>query len=216
MLTLSGKIPDLLQMCSPVAKLVQAGGVIVDVGPKGRVLTYWPETREPMEWVNPSEVFLDLTNSTGRAHAAWRLGAHHSISHRPDWIRKLGGWELWSYGGGMWYQDFEGPLADLDPNDPRLLPDGTRWVDAMALKLVCEHEMGALLMAESPRLAHSYLDAAGERDSLAEEVSRLRYERSRLLAWLSKIEGGDNPCDDEFRLRHWAWKAGMGQEVEDE
>lgn len=30
-------------------------------------------------------------------------------------------------------------LAALDMDDPRLLPDGSRWVDAMALKLVCEH-----------------------------------------------------------------------------
>ena len=27
-------------------------------------------------------------------------------------------------------------LADLDPNDPRLLPDGSRWVDAEALRRV--------------------------------------------------------------------------------
>jgi hypothetical protein len=35
-----------------------------------------------------------------------------------------------------------GPLATLDPNDPRLLPDGSRWVDAEALRLVCLHVAG--------------------------------------------------------------------------
>lgn len=29
-------------------------------------------------------------------------------------------------------------LADLDPNDDRRLPDGSRWVDALALRLCCE------------------------------------------------------------------------------
>ena len=144
MLNLSGKIPNLLQKCSPVAKPRRTSGVIVDVGPEGRVLIYWPENREPMGWVNPSEVSLDLTNSTGRAHATWRLGAHYNIPNRPDWIRKVGGWELESYGGGVWFPDFNEPLADLNPNDPRLLPDGSRWVDAEALRRVCEQELGAL------------------------------------------------------------------------
>ncbi len=30
-------------------------------------------------------------------------------------------------------------LGALDPLNPRTLPDGSRWADAMALKLVCEH-----------------------------------------------------------------------------
>jgi hypothetical protein len=33
-------------------------------------------------------------------------------------------------------------LADLDPNDPRTLPDGSRWIDAEALRRVCLHVAG--------------------------------------------------------------------------
>jgi hypothetical protein len=33
-------------------------------------------------------------------------------------------------------------LAGLDPDDPRLLPDGSRWVDAEALRRVCLHVAG--------------------------------------------------------------------------
>jgi hypothetical protein len=33
-------------------------------------------------------------------------------------------------------------LADLDPNDVRLLPDGSRWVDAEALRRVVLHVAG--------------------------------------------------------------------------
>lgn len=33
-------------------------------------------------------------------------------------------------------------LAALDPNDDTLLPDGSRLVDALALKLVAEHLFG--------------------------------------------------------------------------
>ena len=33
-------------------------------------------------------------------------------------------------------------LATLDPNDPRLLPDGSRLVDALALSLVARHVAG--------------------------------------------------------------------------
>ena len=33
-------------------------------------------------------------------------------------------------------------LADLDPNDDRRLPDGSRWVDAEALRRVVLHVAG--------------------------------------------------------------------------
>lgn len=34
------------------------------------------------------------------------------------------------------------PLADLDPHDPTPLPDGSRRVDALALRSVCLHVAG--------------------------------------------------------------------------
>ncbi len=48
--------------------------------------------------------------------------------------------------------------------------------------------------------------------TLHAEVERLRAERERLLAWLSRIEGGDNPTAHADTRRHWAWSAGMGVE----
>jgi hypothetical protein len=35
-------------------------------------------------------------------------------------------------------------LDDLDPEDPRLLPDGSRWVDAEALRRVVCHVAGVV------------------------------------------------------------------------
>lgn len=55
----------------------------------------------------------------------------------------------------------------------------------------------------------------GRAKELEAENARLQAERERLLTWLSKIEGGDNPTGDVADLRQWAWKAGMGSEVDD-
>lgn len=46
--------------------------------------------------------------------------------------------------------------------------------------------------------------AMGERDA---EVDRLGAEIDRLAAWLRCIEGGEDPCRDEARLRQWAYEA---------
>ena len=41
------------------------------------------------------------------------------------------------------WRELDPALAHLDPTDPRTLPDGSRWVDAEALRLVCLHLMEA-------------------------------------------------------------------------
>ena len=58
-------------------------------------------------------------------------------------------WTLAGYGSAPFRDACDEPfdgvvpaLANLDPNDPRLLPDGSRWVDAEALRLVCLHAVG--------------------------------------------------------------------------
>jgi hypothetical protein len=48
---------------------------------------------------------------------------------------------LWMCGASGWTAS-EDPLADLDPNDDRLLPDGSRRVDAEALRRVVLHVAG--------------------------------------------------------------------------
>ena len=41
----------------------------------------------------------------------------------------------------------------------------------------------------------------------ASDARRLQGEVERLTAWLSKIDGGDDPCTDESTLRQWAFEA---------
>lgn len=46
----------------------------------------------------------------------------------------------------------------------------------------------------------------------SKDSARLAAEVARLSAWLDKIEGGDDPCQDEEQLRTWAYAAGMGKD----
>jgi hypothetical protein len=95
----------------------------------------------------PRDLELDLTDATGRAHAAWWLAGAVGASHATR--DEMGGVELIidGRGDGCWGAPLcrfipEGTvpaLANIDPNDSRKIPDGSRWVDAMALKLVCDH-----------------------------------------------------------------------------
>lgn len=130
---------------------------------------------------------LDLTDATGRAHAAWALATRFKhlceTPHGPTgavWRRQRWSWPVWGLTGPAPSMDYPGTertgpvttfgswptapeqnawfesartegwfrivpgLDDLDPNDPRLLPDGYRWVDAKALQVTCLHEFGSL------------------------------------------------------------------------
>ena len=92
---------------------------------------------------------LDLTDATGRAHAAWWLMGLLDNRHWPDVAT---GARLWLGGTSermrtrAWQRmrraaRFVDMTAHLDPNDTRTLPDRSRWVDAEALRLVCLHLM---------------------------------------------------------------------------
>ncbi len=75
---------------------------------------------------------LDLEDKTGRAHAAWWLAgqpAQYGTSWRGLTKRQVS-------------RHIVGEFPTLDPADPRLLPDGSRCVDAEALRLVCLHVAG--------------------------------------------------------------------------
>ena len=114
-------------------------------------------------------VALDLTDATGRAHAAWWVARFMAVDvDQPDpygvlfgmtekATRTEGVWSVWGrHHGARFVPWLDGmgqcgtsagtvvpALANLDPNDPRTLPDGSRWVDAEALRLVCLHLMEA-------------------------------------------------------------------------
>ncbi len=71
------------------------------------------------------------------------------------------------------------------------------------------------LAAERDGIRRELEEVQSRVDDLEAENTRLQAERERLLTWMSKIEGGDNPTGDVADLRQWAWKAGMGSEVDD-
>jgi hypothetical protein len=50
-------------------------------------------------------------------------------------------------------------------------------------------------------------DLAVELDAATRRIAGLEREVERLAGWLRKIDGGDDPCTDEARLRQWAYEA---------
>ena len=141
-LTLPGSIPGLLRRGSPVTQGARSGVVV----------HLWEADMASVAWAPPHDaasdccwavdrLALDLTDATGRTHATWwwRRVRHDDVP-AEHWIRvapEMGG----SYGaaGLAGYEEFALPL---DLTDPRRLPDGSRWVDAEALRRVVLHVAG--------------------------------------------------------------------------
>jgi len=106
------------------------------------------------------DISLDLTDATGRTHAAWWLagtfaGEMKRQSTLSVWRHREAAcraWRLEGYGGsertfrdrytGCAFDVVVPSLAYLDPNDDTRLPDGSRWVDAEALRRVVLHVAG--------------------------------------------------------------------------
>lgn len=164
-LTLPGTLPGLLQVCSRVRHDDGRRGTVVGLSPGGS--DSYPEEGSVLVCFDgawdacPEEVSLellglDLTDATGREHAAWWLADQMAadpmdlITHSPffevvfwanegsDEVGTFLGWAL-NAPAGRWHFLGWDCLHDLDPEDPRTLPDGSRWVDAEALRLVCLH-----------------------------------------------------------------------------
>lgn len=153
-LTLPGTIPGLLRrgspVIAPVSKRVRVPGRRALV--EGEHLDTGLVLLADGALEDASDLRLDLTDATGRAHAAWWLEGQ-----APRWRTMMAG----RLGGEMLRllecvetHKFLGSdereargrvrlvLNDLDPNDPRLLPDGSRYVDAEALRRVVLHVAG--------------------------------------------------------------------------
>ena len=163
-LTLPGTIPGLLRKCSPVHVDGRGGGVVVDKpGDKVgwfRVLCDGCEDEPDAE--SRSCVHLDLTDATGRAHALWWLAAHTPQMYGADPASGCDAFDSFSMGfscvglrirvegviltwrcAQFMMGDLVCPLlTDLDPDDDTRLPDGSRWVDAEALRRVVLHVAG--------------------------------------------------------------------------
>lgn len=120
------------------------GGVLLDdEGPDGEQLAALPEqcevstadarTRDALaRWVAGR-----IGRSVGSIAPGW-------VMHRQRWELSTDGDDTNTYFGVDWERpDVVVPtLGDLDPRDPRLLPDGSRWVDAAALAAVARHVGG--------------------------------------------------------------------------
>jgi len=90
---------------------------------------------------------LDLTDATARAHLAWWLDAAYvpSLACPSEAVfrREGNGWMLDSGPGrGVIGWVPEQLVVAIDPDDARLLPDGSRLADALALSLVARHVAG--------------------------------------------------------------------------
>jgi len=164
-----------VHVTSPVVHSDGRRGVVVGLiatgGPDGTDLApdvAWVAWRDdvlsglPAEQVPVSDLALDLTDKTGRAHAAWwlaeRLGlealrtgvvairlqdvADYSTDGQALALETKVVWALGDERYDIGTPEVLAALADLDPHDPRLLEDGSRWVDAEALRLVCLHVAG--------------------------------------------------------------------------
>lgn len=118
-LTLPGTIPDLLRWCSPVRVEVEYLGR--KVRGHGAVLSIDPGRREVvvavhligLVWRSFDDIDLDLTDATGRAHAAWWLWStltRSSVEWCPSWRRFARGYQL-DIGNGRPFYFFERGMA---------------------------------------------------------------------------------------------------------
>lgn len=168
-LTLPGTIPGLLRRGSPVID-DRGRRATVTVWFVRQDFVTWTIVGDDLDeipkWQHgeglPADVALDLADPTSRAHAAWYLGGVGA-----SWHLSCDGFRRWEIHGGEtpragFMLEYEGVGAEhrrmrsrpnidvtdvtaldhLNPDDPRLLPDGSRWVDAEALRLVCLHVAG--------------------------------------------------------------------------
>lgn len=135
-LTLPGEIPGLLRRCSPTPL-----GIVTEVRADGFArLGQDIESGPCGSWMNPRLLALDLTDATGRAHAAWWCRSCREPLPYPA-IAALATYRTGRPRQEAWatLRQHFAFLAHLDPNDPRALPDGSRRVDAEALRLVVLH-----------------------------------------------------------------------------
>lgn len=161
--------PDLLDgWCGPVgvppwnAKMLGTV-VVVDTAPGARQSTCLT-TLEGVVRVDHDMLFLDLSSpecaDRGARVLASRLGARAGVTaplfRRHDATPEFSSWALWDGEGAAhiatsvpcsptrsghppWPQFYVPALAAIDPNHPRIVPSGARWVDLRALALWLAH-----------------------------------------------------------------------------
>jgi len=152
-LTVPATLPGVVRVGTPLAGSCVAVSAVHedDAG-----VLYCMVARDPMEShgaINPEplcDLHVDLTDATGRAHVAWAVAAALGVNPSrcsPRWIGTTPrpGWAIdggENYVYRRYYRSFDAFNGKLDPHDNTRLPDGSRWVDAEALRLVALHVLG--------------------------------------------------------------------------
>jgi len=158
-LTLPGTIPGLLRVCSPVVQTFNGGRrcVVSELG-GGTV----PMARIGGQWFKLSELALDLSDPTGRFHVLHWLASRDVAAVNDiadDMTGPIVGALYWAWLG--WEDDTGAPLGwelnlwtarhffldndlfeDLNHREVGVLSDGSRWVDAEALRRIVLHVAG--------------------------------------------------------------------------
>jgi len=160
-LILPGDIPGLLRRGSPVLVDTHKGDVYGCGAPAlvltpGRQIAYISAARHfgvgVRGGVYPGHIHLDLTDPTGRCHAAWWLMRYK----RPAMVETHASWGPYSLGedrdhsvlrpalhtgSGMeyYYSEVNDLCPDLNWHDRRVLSDGSKWVYAEALRRMVLH-----------------------------------------------------------------------------
>lgn len=154
-ITLPGSIPGLLRRGSPalVSLHLKARAVTIH-GIRDGLAWFASDGCDTVVVASISVLALDLTDATGRAHAAWWLanrlhpddGPYLTAAVVPGRVLgplRFGLSTISVMEGERWRVFDELGTEDLDPlGDDRLLPDGSRWVDAEALRRVVLHVAG--------------------------------------------------------------------------
>jgi len=161
LLRFPGSVPGVLRLGTPMPDgfVVVSNGVVgIDDAGQEYAMVAHPDREVYPQWVG--DIDVELQDATGRAHLAWWLAGSLKHAHttpefavwhmggvsmqgldRPErlsvWGLSVAQRPLWSY-----WPSTHNLFTILDPNDPRLLPDGSRWVDAAALSLVARHMAG--------------------------------------------------------------------------
>ena len=149
--------PATLEMLRKGSPVITHDGPGVVLYVDGDAVLVYVERLHAIAVFSADALEMDLADATGRAHVAWWLGAQFGLSLPP-----LAWWWSAPRAGGLFVvgdtnegrAEFGPPsdsplspgwwvlvpaLAHLDPTDDTRLPDGSRLVDALALKAVVEH-----------------------------------------------------------------------------
>ena len=132
-------LPSVVRTCTPVlVGIGRMGGVVHAIEHGRAILT---NCDNPVRLGVDSPMSVDLTDATGRMHLLWAIMAAEGVdTSGMAWTHVLDRSVV------LRSVEFNvmpcRALLGLDNSDDTRLPDGSRWVDADALRLVGLHVLG--------------------------------------------------------------------------